>query len=104
VRDEAHRASNELRKKLGKRRRLRSGLDDVEGVGKKTRTTLLRVLGSLRAIAAASVDELIAAGASRKQAEAIRAHMAEPAEPTTAIDPASEEDSAVESAFEPDSP
>ncbi len=78
VRDEAHRVSNELRKKLGKRRRLRSGLDDVPGVGKKTRTTLLRVLGSLRAISAASIDELMAAGASRKQAEAVKQHLAEP--------------------------
>jgi excinuclease ABC subunit C len=101
VRDEAHRVSNELRKKLGKRRRLRSGLDDVEGVGKKTRTTLLRVLGSLRAITAATVDELVAAGATRKQAEAIRAHLAEPTEPQ-AETPADEE-VAVESAFEPES-
>jgi excinuclease ABC subunit C len=105
VRDEAHRVSNELRKKLGKRRRLRSGLDDVEGVGKKTRTTLLRVLGSLRAITAASVDELIAAGATRKQAEAIRAHLADQPDPSAA--PATEapadEDQAVESAFETES-
>lgn len=86
VRDEAHRVSNELRKKLGKRRRLRSGLDDVPGVGKKTRTTLLRVLGSLRAISAASVDELIAAGATRKQADAVKAHLAEPV-----LEPAAEE-------------
>ena len=104
VRDEAHRVSNELRKTLGKRRRLRSGLDDVAGVGKKTRTTLLRVLGSLRAISAATTDELMAAGASRKQAEAIRAHVAEPpVEPAEVpvadvVDPA--EDAAIESAFE----
>jgi excinuclease ABC subunit C len=88
VRDEAHRVSNELRKKLGKRRRLRSGLDDIPGVGKKTRTTLLRVLGSLRAIASASVDELVAAGATRKQAEAVKQHLA-PA-PTTEAGPEAE--------------
>lgn len=110
VRDEAHRVSNELRKKLGKRRRLRSGLDDVPGVGKKTRTTLLRVLGSLRAIAAASVDELMAAGATRKQAEAVKQHLAEAvpdaaqeAEIAPDIDekePENTESAAVESAFE----
>ena len=113
VRDEAHRASNELRKKLGKRRRLRSGLDDVPGVGKKTRTTLLRELGSLRAIAASSVDELIAAGATRKQAEAVKQHLAtEPENPDPQIvaepDPATTseaepaESAAIESAFDAD--
>lgn len=122
VRDEAHRVSNELRTKLGKRRRLRSGLDDVPGVGKKTRTTLLRVLGSLRAIGAASIEELIAAGATRKQAEAVKAHLTvapvpaeaeaeAPAEPGE-LDQASPEtetsaesaadEAAVESAFEPE--
>lgn len=74
VRDEAHRVSNALREKLGKRRRLRSGLDDVPGVGDKTRKALLRALGSLRAIVAASEAELVAAGASAHQAAAIRAH------------------------------
>lgn len=113
VRDEAHRVSNELRKKLGKRRRLRSGLDDVAGVGKKTRTMLLRGLGSLRAISAASVDELIAAGATRKQAEAVKKHLeAEPVDTASsaplpdAMEPEPEvaESAAVESAFEPEAP
>jgi excinuclease ABC subunit C len=72
VRDEAHRVSNELRKKLGRRRRLRSGLDDVPGVGKKTRTTLLKNLGSLKAVIDADEMQLIAAGATQKQAKAIR--------------------------------
>ncbi len=71
VRDEAHRASNALREKIGKRRRLKSGLDDVAGIGPKTRATLLRNLGSLKAVAAASIDELRAAGASQRQAEAL---------------------------------
>ncbi len=71
VRDEAHRASNELRKKLGRRKRLKSGLDDVPGVGPKTRTTLLKALGSLKAVVAADVETLVRAGASEKQAHAI---------------------------------
>jgi excinuclease ABC subunit C len=103
VRDEAHRASNELRKKLGKRRRLRSGLDDVPGVGKKTRTTLLRVLGSLRAISSASVEELIAAGASRKQAEAVRAHFAEDeAAPSAAAEAVPSDEAMVDAVVEHD--
>ena len=73
VRDEAHRVSNELRKKLGRRRRLRSGLDDVPGIGPKTRATLLKSLGSMKAVLEADEARLIAAGATTKQARAIRA-------------------------------
>ncbi len=115
VRDEAHRASNALREKVGKRRRLRSGLDDVPGVGEKTRKALLRALGSLRAIRSASEEELVRAGASRAQAATIRAHFGEePLEEARAsvIEPtpdgldhaADAEDVAVEAAFEGDEP
>jgi len=74
ARDESHRASNALRVKVGKRRRLRSDLDAVPGVGKKTRQRLLSKLGSLKRVAEADVATLRAAGANAKQAEAIRAH------------------------------
>jgi excinuclease ABC subunit C len=73
LRDEAHRASNALRLRLGARRELRSALDDVRGVGPKTRALLLRELGSMRAVSSASIDELVAAGANRRQAEAVYA-------------------------------
>lgn len=73
VRDEAHRFCNRQRVKLGGRTRLRSGLDDIAGVGPRTRERLLRNLGSLRAIRSASAEELVEAGASRRQAETIRA-------------------------------
>ncbi len=76
LRDEAHRASNALRVKLGKRRRLRSGLADVPGVGPRTATLLLRTLGSLRAVLAADESALITAGATTRQAKAIRTHFA----------------------------
>lgn len=72
VRDEAHRASNALRTKVGKKRRFKSSLDDIAGVGPKTRARLVQVLGTVDAIKAASVEELVAAGASRRQAEAIQ--------------------------------
>jgi excinuclease ABC subunit C len=87
VRDEAHRVSNELRKKVGKRRRLRSGLDDVPGVGKKTRVQLLRTLGSLKAVIDADELQLVEAGATAKQAKAIRATF----HPTPAVAQAAEE-------------
>jgi excinuclease ABC subunit C len=112
VRDEAHRVSNALREKVGKRRRLRSGLDDVPGVGEKTRKALLKALGSLKAIVAASEAELVAAGASSTQAAAIRAHFGapaaatEPSAPLEGLEALGEtqadtdvEDAAVEAAF-----
>ena len=68
ARDETHRASNALRKKVGRKRRLRSELDGVPGVGPKTRGKLLRNLGSLRDVLAASVEQLIEAGATKRQA------------------------------------
>lgn len=74
VRDEAHRASNLLRERLGQRRRLRSGLADVPGVGSVTVKKLLRELGSLRAIRTADEAALVAAGASASQAAAIVRH------------------------------
>lgn len=76
LRDEAHRASNLLRERLGRRRRLRSGLEDVRGLGKKTVARLLRALGSLRAIRAADETALVAAGATAGQARAILAYFA----------------------------
>jgi excinuclease ABC subunit C len=86
ARDEAHRASNALRLKVGKRRTLRSSLDEIPGLGPKTRTRLLRALGSVTAIQSAGREELIAAGASKPQAEAIYNLYHQP-EPTDAGEP-----------------
>ena len=71
ARDEAHRASNQLRVKLGAKRRLRSELDDVPGIGAKTRAKLLQTFGSLDGVKAASGEELRRAGATRRQVDAI---------------------------------
>lgn len=75
ARDEAHRVSNASRVRLGRDKRLRSQLDDVPGVGKKTRTLLLRKAGSIDALSAASVAELVAMGATEKQAQAVSAYL-----------------------------
>jgi len=72
ARDEAHRASNTLRRKLGKRRAFQSPLEEIPGVGRKTRAALLESLGSLDAVKAADAATLVAAGASRPQAARIR--------------------------------
>jgi excinuclease ABC subunit C len=105
VRDEAHRTSNLLRIRLGKRKRLRSGLEDIVGIGKKTRTLLLKNLGSLKAIAAADREALEKAGASRSQAESILGYfrVAPPeanAEAQESAELVDAEDVAVDGAFE----
>jgi excinuclease ABC subunit C len=87
ARDEAHRASNALRVKLGQRRKLRSELDEVAGVGPKTRALLLKALGSFEAVRGADVAQLVAAGATRAQAEAIHGHFS-PREAAETIAPA----------------
>jgi excinuclease ABC subunit C len=71
ARDEAHRVSNRLRLKREKRGKLRSDLDEIKGIGPKTRAKLLRGLGSVQAIRNASADELLQAGATKRQAEGI---------------------------------
>jgi excinuclease ABC subunit C len=100
ARDEAHRASNDLRKKVGKKRRLRSELDAVPGVGPKTKGKLLRNLGSLRDVLAASEAQLIEAGATRKQAEAIKETLGEHLVGTE--ETKSAEETAIENAFQVD--
>jgi len=72
LRDEAHRFAVAYHRKLRQRRTLRSALDEIEGIGKARRTTLLRHFGSGRAIAAASLDELLAVpGLPKRVAEQV---------------------------------
>jgi excinuclease ABC subunit C len=73
ARDEAHRFSNRGRTKVGKRRRFESELDSIEGIGPKTRTSLLKTLGSVAAIKAASDDAILAVpGVTRRHLQALR--------------------------------
>jgi excinuclease ABC subunit C len=75
IRDEAHRFANTFHRKRRKKSRLRSALDDVPGIGETRRRELLRHFGSLKAIKAASIDELAAVKSmTRAAAEAVRAH------------------------------
>jgi excinuclease ABC subunit C len=77
ARDEAHRFSNRGRKKVGKKRRLGSELDQVPGIGPKTRVALLKTLGSLAAVRAATDDVILAVpGVSKKHLSALRAWFA----------------------------
>ncbi len=62
LRDEAHRSSNRGREKLGKKRRFRSALDDVRGIGPKTKKALLTRFGGVAAIKEATDADLLAVG------------------------------------------
>lgn len=73
ARDEAHRFANSLRKKSGKRRSFSSPLDEVPGIGPKTKRALLKTFGSLAGVLAAGDAELLAVpGVNSRQVAALR--------------------------------
>jgi excinuclease ABC subunit C len=80
ARDEAHRFSNRARERLGKARKLRSELDDIPGIGPVTRRALLRTLGSMEGIRAATDAKLLAVpGVNQRILRSLRAHIPAPA-------------------------
>lgn len=79
IRDEAHRFAITYHRKLRRARNLKSALDDVAGIGVKRRTELLKKFGSLAAIKAASIDELLAVpNMTRPAVDALKKSFAEP--------------------------
>lgn len=73
LRDEAHRFSNEGRKRRGKKRRFESELDHVPGIGKTLRTRLLKQFGSLARLRAASDADLLSVpGVQKRHVKALR--------------------------------
>ncbi len=74
LRDEAHRASNLLRERSARRTIFRSALEEVPGIGPRTRERLLRRFGSVEAVLEAGEESLREAGCTRPQIEALRAH------------------------------
>lgn len=76
ARDEAHRFANKLREDLHHRKRLRSAVDDLPGVGPAARTALLKRFGSLAGASEATFAELAAVpGIGRKRAQTLYEHM-----------------------------
>lgn len=74
ARDEAHRFSNRARERLGKKKRMKSVLDDISGIGPKTKQQLLMHLGSVKAIKAADDATLLAVpGVTSRHLKALRA-------------------------------
>ena len=89
ARDEAHRFSNRGRTKVGKRRRFESELDSIAGIGPKTRTSLLKTLGSLAALRLASDTEILAVpGVTQRHLQALREAFAAGAATSDAVEPA----------------
>lgn len=78
ARDEAHRFANVHREKIGKKRRFTSRLDEIKGIGPKTRVALLKALGSLEGIKQATDEEIIAVpGVTKKQLASLRQALGE---------------------------
>ncbi len=76
IRDEAHRFAITYNRELRRRARLRSILDDIEGIGPVRRRALLRHFGSLKRIREASVEEIAAVnGLNRDLAAEVRRHL-----------------------------
>lgn len=72
VRDEAHRFALAGHRGQRQKKRRRSSLEDIKGLGPKRRQALLRHFGGLQALARASVDEIMRVhGISRQLADSI---------------------------------
>lgn len=72
ARDEAHRFANYARERLGKRARLRSEIEDIPGLG-SAKKTLLRELGSMAAVRAATDAQILAVpGITKRHLTALR--------------------------------
>jgi excinuclease ABC subunit C len=94
IRDEAHRFAIGYHRRLRGQDLVRSALDDIPGVGTKTRIALLRQFGSVDAVGRASATELCAVpGVGPATAERILAVLSHPAlrEGTTHATPGEEE-------------
>jgi len=72
LRDEAHRFAIEFHRKLRRARTLRSGLDEIPGIGDLRRKALLRHFGSLRRVREATAEEIARVeGLGEAQARAV---------------------------------
>ncbi|MCS8582042.1 excinuclease ABC subunit UvrC [Latilactobacillus curvatus] len=72
IQDEVHRFAISFHRQLRGKNSLSSKLDDIKGVGPKTRTKLLKNFGSMKHIKEASVAELEALGISKTVAQTIK--------------------------------
>jgi excinuclease ABC subunit C len=80
IRDEAHRFAQKYHCQLRKRRIAESVLDDIAGLGEKRKALLLQTFGSVKRLAAASVEDIAAVpGVGARLAEELKNRLAQPA-------------------------
>src|ERR1700730_13092499 len=76
IRDEAHRFGITYHRKLRSDRTFKSVLDEIPGIGPKRKQALMKHFGSVRAISAASVEDLAALdGMTRDVAEKVKEYI-----------------------------
>ncbi len=76
IRDEAHRFGISYHRKLRSDRTFKSVLDEIPGIGPKRKQALMKHFGSVRAISAASTEELAALdGMTYAAAEKVKEHI-----------------------------
>ena len=76
IRDEAHRFGITYHRKLRSDRTFKSVLDEIPGIGPKRKQALMKHYGSVRAISAASIDDLAALnGMNRDAAEKVKEYI-----------------------------
>lgn len=76
IRDEAHRFGITYHRKVRSDRTFKSALDEIPGIGPKRKQVLMKHFGSVRAISAASVEDLAALdGMTRDAAEKVKEYI-----------------------------
>ena len=76
IRDEAHRFGITYHRKVRSNRTFKSVLDEIPGIGPKRKQALMKHFGSVRAISAATIDELTALdGMTRDAAEKVKEYI-----------------------------
>jgi excinuclease ABC subunit C len=105
ARDEAHRFSNYQRERAGLRRRLTSVLDEVPGIGAKSRIALLKQFADVEHVLEASDEELLAVpGINRRHVAALRQFSSQrPTRLETTVEDSTPETNEVETALDANS-
>ncbi|MBB1123478.1 excinuclease ABC subunit UvrC [Limosilactobacillus albertensis] len=80
IQDEVHRFAITFHRRVHTKHSLSSRLDEIKGVGPRTRTKLLKKYGSITKIAQASVDEIHSLGINRSTAQLIKVSLQKNAE------------------------
>ena len=80
IQDEVHRFAITFHRRVHTKHSLSSRLDEIKGVGTRTRTKLLKKYGSITKIAQVSVDEIHSLGINRPTAQLIKVSLQKNAE------------------------